>query len=163
MCTKLLQSCPTLCDPMDSSLPGSYVHGILQARIQEWVAVSLSRGSSQTRYQTPISYVSCTGRQFLYHQHHLQSPLNFFCGAQSLQSCPTLCDPMECSLPGSSVHGIFLARILEQVAMSSSRGSSQPKDQTYISLSLLHCQADSLQLAPPGKPCIFTTMYKINN
>ena len=53
--------------------------------------------------------------------------------AQSLQSCPTLCDPMECSLPGSSVHGIFLARILEQVAMSSSSGSSWPRDQTPAS------------------------------
>ena len=53
--------------------------------------------------------------------------------AQSLQSCPTLCDPMECSLPGSSVHGIFLARILEWVAVSSSSGSS-------CFLHLLHCR-----------------------
>ena len=43
------QSCPTLCDPMDSSPPGSSVHGILQARILEWVAISFSRGSSQPR------------------------------------------------------------------------------------------------------------------
>ena len=43
---QLLQSCLTLCDPMDCSLPGSSVHGILQARILEWVAISLSRGSS---------------------------------------------------------------------------------------------------------------------
>ena len=48
--------------------------------------------------------------------------------ATSLQSCCTLCDPMGCSLPGSSVHGIFQARILEWVAISSSRGSSQPRD-----------------------------------
>ena len=46
------------------------------------------------------------------------------------QSCPTLCDPMDCSLPGSSVHKIFQARILEWVAISFSRGSSQPRDQT---------------------------------
>ena len=45
------------------------------------------------------------------------------------QLCPTLCDPMDYSLPGSSVHGIFQARILEWVAMHSSRGSSLPKDQ----------------------------------
>ena len=44
------------------------------------------------------------------------------------QSCPTLCDPVDCSLPGSSVHGIRQARILEWVAMSSSRGSSRPRD-----------------------------------
>ena len=45
------------------------------------------------------------------------------------QSCLTLCSPTKCSLPGSSVHGIFPVRILEQVAMPSSRGSSQSKDQ----------------------------------
>ena len=49
--------------------------------------------------------------------------------AKSLQSCPTLCNSMDCSLPGSSVHGILQAGILEWVAVSSSRGSSQPKDQ----------------------------------
>ena len=53
--------------------------------------------------------------------------------AQQLQLCPTLCDPVDCSPPASSVHGIFPARILEWVAMSSSRGSSQPRDQTCIS------------------------------
>ena len=49
------------------------------------------------------------------------------------QSCPTPCDPMDCSPPGSSVHGILQARILEWVAMPSSRGSSQPRDQTHVS------------------------------
>ena len=42
--------------------------------------------------------------------------------------CPTFCDPMDCSLPGSSIHGIFQARVLEWVAISFSRGSSQPRD-----------------------------------
>ena len=46
------------------------------------------------------------------------------------QMCATLCNPLDCSPPGSSVHGIFQARILEWVAISSSRGSSQPSDQT---------------------------------
>ena len=46
VCDKLLQSCPALCDPIDYSLPGSSVHGILQARILEWVAMFSSRGSS---------------------------------------------------------------------------------------------------------------------
>ena len=49
MCSKSLQLCPTLCDPMDCSLPGSSVHGILQARILEWVAVPSSRGPSRSR------------------------------------------------------------------------------------------------------------------
>ena len=50
-----------------------------------------------------------------------------------IQSCLTLCDPMDCGLPGSPVHGIYQARILEWVAFPFSRGSSQPKDQTHIS------------------------------
>ena len=49
------------------------------------------------------------------------------------QSCLTLCDPMDCSLPGSSVHGIFQARVLEWVVISFSRGSSQPRDRTLVS------------------------------
>ena len=49
------------------------------------------------------------------------------------QLCLTLCDPMDCSLPGSSVHEIFQTRILEWVAISSSRGSSRPGDQTRVS------------------------------
>ena len=49
------------------------------------------------------------------------------------QSCPTLCKSMDCSPPGSSVHGILQARILECVAVSSSRGSSQLRDQTWVS------------------------------
>ena len=54
-------------------------------------------------------------------------------GAKSHHSCPTLCDP-DCSPPGPSVHGILQARILERVAMPSSRGSSPPTDWTCISL-----------------------------
>ena len=49
------------------------------------------------------------------------------------QSCPTLCDPMGCSLPGSSVHRIFQATVLEWIAISFSRGSSQPRDRTRVS------------------------------
>ena len=63
---KSLQSCPTLCHPVDYSPPGSSVPGILQARILEWVTVLFSRGSSQPRDRTHI-YISCIGRQVLYH------------------------------------------------------------------------------------------------
>ena len=48
------------------------------------------------------------------------------------QSCPTLCDPVDCSLLGSSVHGILQARILESVTISFSRGSSRPRDQMWV-------------------------------
>ena len=58
----------------------------------------------------------------------------FFCCCCSVAtSCPMLCDPMDCSPPGSSVHGILQARVLECAAISSSRGSSPPKVQTQIS------------------------------
>ena len=55
------------------------------------------------------------------------------------QSCPTLCDHMNCSLPHSSIHGIFQARVLEWVAISFSRGSSQPRDRTQVSLIVGRC------------------------
>ena len=54
-------------------------------------------------------------------------------GAKSLWMCLTLCDPMDYNSPGSSVHGIFQSRILEWVGISSSMGSSQPRDQTWVS------------------------------
>ena len=55
-----------LCDPVDYSLSSSSVHGTLQARLLEWVAISSSRGSSRPRDQTHVSYVSCIGRQVLF-------------------------------------------------------------------------------------------------
>ena len=64
---ELLRSCLTLCNPVDYRLPGSSVHGILQARIPDWVAIPSSRGSSWPRDWTHASYVSCIGRQVLYH------------------------------------------------------------------------------------------------
>ena len=60
--TKLLQSCPTLCNPVDCSLSGASVHGILQATILEWVAIPFSRGFSSRRDQTRVSCIA--GRFF---------------------------------------------------------------------------------------------------
>ena len=74
VCVKSLQSCLSLCNRMDCSPPGSSVHRIFQARILEWVAMPSSRESSQLRDGTHISYVSCVGRQVLYHWSHLGSP-----------------------------------------------------------------------------------------
>ena len=76
VCAKSLQLCTALCDPMDCSPSDSSVHGILQARILEWVAIPFSRGSSWPRDRTHISYVSYIGRQILYPLSHLGSPLS---------------------------------------------------------------------------------------
>ena len=62
------------CDSMDWCPSGSSVHWFSQARILEWVVISFSKGSSWCRDQTCLSYVSCTGRQVLYHQCHLGNP-----------------------------------------------------------------------------------------
>ena len=70
------------------------------------------------------------------------------------QSCPTLFDPVDCSPPGSSVHGILQGRILESVAISFSRGSSDPGIEPGSPAS----QADALPSEPPGKP-IFHIIY----
>ena len=105
---KSLQSCPTLCDPIDGSSPGSTVPGILQAP----PSLGFSRQEHWSRLPFP-------------------SPMH---ESEVMQSCPTLHDPMDCSQPGPSVLGILQARVLEWVAISFSRGSSQPRDQTQDSL-----------------------------
>ena len=79
----VVQSSPTLCDPMDWSPPDSSIHGIFQARILEWDAISSSRGSSQPRDWIYISYISCIGLQILYHwatweAHFLNRLIVFF-------------------------------------------------------------------------------------
>ena len=56
------------------------------------------------------------------------------------QSCPTLCDPMDCSLQGSSVHGIFQAVVLEWIAISFSRGSSRPRHASKVMLKILQAR-----------------------
>ena len=60
--SEVAQSCPTLCNPMDCSLSGSSVHGIFQARVLEWIAISFSRGSSWPRNRTRVSCI--TSRRF---------------------------------------------------------------------------------------------------
>ena len=73
---------PTLCDSMDCSPPGSSVHGILQARILEWVAIPFSRGSSPPRDRSHVSCISCIGRQVLYDLCHLGSPFTWLGAAE---------------------------------------------------------------------------------
>ena len=85
---KSLQCCPTLCDPTDSSPPGSSVPEILQARTMESVAISFSNAWKVKN------------------------------GSEVTQSYLTLFDPMDCSLLSSSIHGIFQARVLEWGAIA---------------------------------------------
>ena len=88
-----------------------------------------------------------------------------FCGVRAcihdklLQWCLILSNPMDYSPPGSSVHWILQARILEWLAISSSRGSSRSRGQTCVPYVYLHWQEASSPLAPPGK----TTVYYISN
>ena len=77
-------------------------------------------------------------------------PVWYCCSVAKL--CPTLWDPMDGSPPGSTVQRILQARILECVAMPSSKESSWPRDRIYIYLCLLHWQAGSWPLLPPRKP-----------
>ena len=87
---KSLQLCPTPCDPIDGSPPGSPVPGTLQARTLEWVVISFS---DAWKWKVKIE-------------------------REVTQSCLTLRDPMDCSLLGSSIHGIFQARVLEWGAIA---------------------------------------------
>ena len=98
-----VQSCVTLCETMDCSPSGSSVHGIVQARILEWVAMPSFRVSSQPRDWTHIPWVSCTAGRF-FTPEQLGKLLKRFQFSSVVQSCPTLCDPMNCSTPGLPVH-----------------------------------------------------------
>ena len=102
--SEVSQSFLTLSDPMDCSLPDSSVHGIFQARVLEWVAIAFSITGTYI-------YICLYFQQFYYN-------VPAVAGAKSLQSCPTLCDPIDGSPPGSPIPGILQARTLEWVAIS---------------------------------------------
>ena len=127
-CVLCAQLCPTFCNPMDYSLPGCSVHGIIQARILECVVPFPTPGDLPDSGIGPMSFVSpaSAGRFFT----NLGSPLRGMKETENevVQLCPTLRDPMDCILPGSSIHGIFQARTLEWITISFSKRSSQPRD-----------------------------------
>ena len=102
---------------MDCNSPDSSVHGISQARILEWVAMPSSKGYSCPRDQT---HISCIGRQILYHwvTWEASSTTATAAATKSLQSCLTLCDPIDGIPPGFPDPGILQARTLEWVAIS---------------------------------------------
>ena len=128
------------------------------------ICCRMACGSSRTRDWTSVP---CIARQILNHwatggalsmyisiSHHLCITCTCV-HAQSLQSGPSLCSPMNCSPSGFSVHGILQTRILEWVAMFSSRGSSQPRIEIHVSC--VSCIAGRfLTTKPPGK-----SMYHI--
>ena len=164
--SEVAQSCPTLHDPMDCSLPGSSIHGIFQARVLEWGAITftnfpasvplfsffaLNKSTQCPNSEANLSPICAEDPKILPLQIFSLSFIVNFClstrkrtvykialefaflklkqsESEVTQSCPTRCDPMDCSLPGSSVHGIFQARVLEWVATSFSRRSSRPRD-----------------------------------
>ena len=101
-----------------------------------------------------ITCQTITGDIFSLYIMNSIHPLFPIC-APSLQSCMTLCDPMNCSPPGSSVHGIYPARILEWVAMPSSKGYFQTQGSNPCLLCLLVLQAGTLPLNQRGKPLLF--------
>ena len=115
VCTKSLQSSPTLCNPVDGSLPASFVHGILQAGTLEWVAIPSFRGSSR-----PKDGIEPLPLHLLHRQAGslpLAPPLGcLLVFSRSVVS--SLYDPMDCSPPGSpGVHGVSQARTLECLAI----------------------------------------------
>ena len=136
---KSLQSCPTLCNPMDSSPPGSPIPGILQAKTLERVAISFSNAWKWKVKVKSLSHVWLFvnpwtaayqapppmgfSRQQYWSRVPSPSPVcvyTYVCMLllKLLQSCPTLCDPIDSSPPGSPVPGILQARTLEWVAIS---------------------------------------------
>ena len=104
-----------LCDPMDCGPPVSSVHGILQAKILEWIAIPFSRGSFNPGMEPRSPPLQADSYRLSYRE---EDPLGFPLKKWSevTQSCLTLCDTMNYSLPGFSVHGIFQSRVLEWIA-----------------------------------------------
>ena len=92
LCHLVAKLCLTLCNPMDCSLPGSSVLGILQAKLLEWVAIPVSKGCSQPRNQTWIFRVSCTGKRIFYHWSTRDS-VPFLCLVQCTLSANNCLSP----------------------------------------------------------------------
>ena len=120
----------------------------VQSRVEDGYRVANRRNTKDIFYHsilpfsllfTFFSYIYLSNIYYLWviglRAEDLKTEWEFYysCESEVTQSCPTLCDPMDCSLPGSSIHGILQARILEWVAISFSRRSSRPRDWTHRS------------------------------
>ena len=113
-------SYPTLCNPVDCCLPGSSVHGVLQARMLDYVVMPSSRGSSRPRDQA-VSFMSIALAGGFFTTRNTWEA--HAAAAKLLHSCPTLCNPIDSSPPDSTIPGILQARTLEWVAISFSNAS----------------------------------------
>ena len=132
---------------MDDSTTGSSARGITLARILECFAISFSRGSFQTRDQT---HVSCIGRWILDPcATHISCRVVCCKVCLVTQSCPTLCDPMDCSPPGSSM-GFSRQEHWSGLLFPSPRDLPDPGMEPGSPA----LQADSLPLSYQGSPCI---------
>ena len=96
VCAKLLQSCPTLCDPMDCSPPGSSVYGILQAKIMEWVAMPFFRDLSNPGVEPTFFTSPVLERQVLHHQCHLRCLFMHVCVQHIFFIYPSLDEHLGC-------------------------------------------------------------------
>ena len=136
----------------------SSVHVMFQARILEWVPISFSWGSSWLRTRTWVFCIFWVGRQVLYHLNQILSEYKAglpraaaAAAAKSLQSCPTLCYPIDGSLPGSPFPGILQARTLEWVAISFSNAWKwKVKVKSLCPIRLLATPWTAAHQAPPS-------------
>ena len=142
------------CDPRDCSLPASSVHGILQARALEWVAISFSKRNYRKKesevaksHPTLCNPMDCSLPGSSTHRisqarvlewvatSFSNNEIKFSLKSESVSHSvvSVLCNLKDCSLPVSSVHGILQSRILDWVGMPSSSGSSEPRRRTQVS------------------------------
>ena len=106
--SEVTQPCPTLQDPMDCSAPGSSIHGIFQARVLEWGAIAFSSPNSSQPLLHPKSYTPSSFSSVSVLPLSLLSQLSACKYAKSLQSCPALFNPMDCSLPAPLPKGFSM-------------------------------------------------------
>ena len=134
---------------MDCSLPGSSVHGIFQARVLEWGAIATLWIYPTFSFPHSIHNLSLCLCSRCYSANRFISTilLDSMVVVYSLSHVWLFCNAMDCSLLGSSVHGISQARILEWVTISFSRGCSWPRDRTCISW----IAGRFFTIEPPGK------------
>ena len=142
-------------DPMDNSPPGSSVRFSWQ-KILEWVDMLSFKRSFGPGVRTCVSCI-VDGLFFLPLRHWGSRFLNSV-RAKSLQSCPALCNPLDCSPPISSVYGILQVRILKWVTMPSFRGSFRPRDWTHVSY--VSCTVGEFFTTEPLRKPFFEQMGK---
>ena len=156
LCMLCAQSCPTLCGPRDCSLSGSSSFTRTNFTSMVWLSSDSlgdvgfrsgtyrwqgrASGREEKRYRTLGTQNIATEKKVLQWAEAKVSSKGCECVCvcvcvcvRVVQSCPTLCDPMKCSLPGSSVHGILQAKVLEWVATAFSRESSRTRDWAQVS------------------------------